>query len=266
MTAVSAGNAGGGPRPGEEPAAGIRDLGALLEARCGSKYGYTRGKFVLDPPAGLTLAPATSLLDAGIFQDVIDRFAAGFPGADRRAVVSLWTMYYFSALTIGAVLAFLELRLSLPLALDAVDVALDPNTGAPGAFVLADFGSTAAGDPHQALAPALAHHAEPLIGSIARHAKVAPKLIWGNAASYLVWAVEETGRLTDPALTREGARLYEDQALADGSRNPLFATFRPIADETGATVKQRKVCCLRYCIAAIGGCGASCPLPEGRGG
>lgn len=242
------------------------DFWGLLEARTGQKYAFAKDRFLLAPPPGQEVVACSALLDPATLEGIIDRFAAGFGDVDRRAVISLWTMYYFSVLTIGAAIAWLELRRVLPLSLDRCRVAIDPASGAPTAFILEDLGICTDSAVHQALEPVLRRHAEPLIAAIAAHGRVAPKLIWGNAASYLGWAIEEAGRVTDPALAAEGLPVMTDSHFPDGSRNPLCGAIRDMADDDGNAFKRRRVCCLRYCLPSIGGCGQSCPLPEGRAG
>ncbi|MBS1165685.1 MAG: TonB-dependent siderophore receptor [Proteobacteria bacterium] len=56
-----------------------------------------------------------------------------------------------------------------------------------------------------------------------------------------------------------------DHKLADGTDNPLQGLIKRIPDAGGTSLQsQRKVCCLRYLVPGVGGCGATCPLPQGR--
>lgn len=241
-----------------------RDLGEMLIQRGGEKFAFCRGKFVLDLPEGCEAVNCAALCDAQCFNSIIDRYGARFPGADRRAVVSLWSLVYLSALTINTALAWLELRRALPISLGEIAVCLDRETAAPTAFLLRDLGEQRQLDIHEAMYPLLRQHIEPLAGAIAGNTRVSAKLLWGNAANYLDWIVEETGRQIDPALAIEGAPLLRDAAFPDGTRNPLCGTLKAMTDECGVEFKRRKVCCLRYCLNGVGGCGQTCPLPEGR--
>ena len=248
--------------PGD--ADGDRDLGALLVRRGGEKYGFCRGKFLLDAPAGCDVIACSALSDADCFNSIIDRYAAAFLPSDRRAIVSLWTLYYFSILTINTTLAWLELRRHLPVSLDEVSVCLDQETATPVSFLLPNLGEVRELDIHTAMGPLLRQHMEPLTSAISDHANLSTKLLWGNAAGYLDWIIDEAGRQSAPALAEEGAPLFSDATFPDGERNPLCGTLRNMQDESGLQFKRRKVCCLRYCLADIGGCGLSCPLPQGR--
>ncbi|AVA24963.1 MULTISPECIES: siderophore-iron reductase FhuF [unclassified Rhizobium] len=243
---------------------GERDLGALLVHHGGEKYGFCRGKFLLDAPAGCDVIACSALCEADCFNSIIDRYGAKFLPADRRAIVSLWTLYYFSILTINTALAWLELRRCLPVSLDEVSLCLDRETATPVSFLLPNLGQVRELDIHAAIRPLVRQHIEPLANAISHHAHLSGKLLWGNAAGYLDWIIDETGRQSAPALAEEGAPLFSDPTFPDGEKNPLCGTLRSMQDESGLPFKRRKVCCLRYCLPDIGGCGLSCPLPQGR--
>jgi len=247
-----------------EGADGARDLGVLLVRHGGVKYGFCCGKFLLDAPAGCDVVACSALRDADCFNSIIDRYAAAFLPADRRAIVSLWTLYYFSILTINTALAWLELKRYLPVSLDEVSVCLDRETATPVSFLLPDFGQVRQLDIHAAMGPLLRQHWQPLTNAISHHAHLSGKLLWGNAAGYLDWIIDETGRQSAPALAEEGAPLFSDPTFPDSEKNPLCGILRSMKDESGLQFKRRKVCCLRYCLPDIGGCGLSCPLPQGR--
>ncbi len=246
-------------------AAGVVDFADLLARKTGAKYIYSTGRFLSRPPAGTELVACQELADERIFSGLIDRYALRYSEADRRAVVSMWTMYYFSSLMIGAAVAWLELRRVLPLSLDRLNLAADAASGEPRAFVFPDWGHEEEGATiHEALHGLFRLHAEPLIHAIAANAGVSRKLIWANAAGYLSWIISEVGRLTDPALAVEGMVLLDEPCWPDGWKNPLFGMIRRECGEDGVTFGRRRVCCLRYILPGVAGCGAVCPLPEGR--
>lgn len=241
------------------------DFDRLLAAQTGEKYAFCRGRFLAEAPAGMRRVACRDLLDAALFSGLIDRYATKYGVADRRAVVSMWTMYYFSILMIGSAISWLELRRQLPLALDEMTLCLDPDTAEPRAFVLAGTGAVAPElSIHAALHNLFRRHAEPLIEAVAEVGHVSRKLLWGNAAGYFSWAVTEMGRLTDPDLAAEGALLLDRPAWPDGWKNPLHGTIRRDCEMEGTAHGRRRVCCLRYVLPGIPGCGMVCPLPEGR--
>lgn len=246
-------------------ATGFVDFADVLARKTGAKYIYCTGKFVSRAPAGTEVLSCRALTGDEAFSRLIDRYAVRYGAADRRAVVSMWTMYYFSSLMIGAAVSWLELRRVLPLRLDRLSLAVDVKSGEPRAFVLSDWGREDEGAHiHEAFHEVIREHAEPLIDAIAMHAGVSRKLIWSNAAGYLGWIVGEVGRLTDPALTVEGRALLDEPFWPDGWKNPIHGMIRQECGEDGIAVDRRRVCCLRYALPGIAGCGMVCPLPQGR--
>lgn len=219
-------------------------------------FGYCTDKFLLAPPCGAEVLPCRQLACEDVFCGLMTRHNAAHPDADPRAAASLWTLYYFSLLTITPTVCRLVHGRRLPLALGDLSVIIDPENALPVAFLLPHAGDQAG----KASAPEDLHgllrdHLAALIPSIARAAKLAPKLLWNNAAVYLSWIIGEIEAQADPALARACRAVIDDALWPDGSRNPM----------SGMVVKgNRRVCCLRYMIPAIGGCGASCPLPCGQ--
>lgn len=246
-------------------AAGVFDLSDMLTDVAGDTYAYARDRFVQFAPVGAEVVPCQALLDPQCFAGIIDRYAARYPDADRRAVVSMWSLYYFSVLTIGAAIYWLELQRILPLALEDVSLCLDPASGEPRALVLGNPGRV---DPDatafEAMQPMLRAHAEPLIAGLAAHAGVAKKLLWSNAAGYLGWIIRDIGARRNPGATPDAIELIEAPIWPDGWKNPFFGAIRQQCDENGEQFGRRRVCCLRYSLPGVPGCGRVCPLPEGR--
>jgi ferric iron reductase protein FhuF len=243
----------------------ITDFADLLTAEASKKYPYCRGYFLLRPPQGSEVVACRELLSTHVLDGLIDRYATTFPGADRRAVVSMWTMYYFSILMIGTAIAALEARRVLPVALDRAGICIKPGSGEPHAFLLPDFGAaTGAEGTHQALDAVVRMHAEPLVEAIAKGAGVSRKLLWTNISGYLFWIVDEVSRLSGAGQAAGWPELVRAKAWPDGWANPLHDLVRPAEDENGAPVARRRVCCLRYALPGVTGCGAICPLPAGR--
>ena len=257
---------------GELAVSGPKDLGSLLRAAVGERHAYAAGYFHFRQPENCESIACIDLLDEARFNAVIDRYAAQFPaGTDRRALVSLWSLYYLSALGMGAVIAWLELRRTLPLALDELTLLIDPVTGAPKGFLLADSGTFAGRSGngisiHDALRPVIRDHLEPWISAVATHSGLGKKVLWTSAAGYFDWMIREIGRLGSKALEIEGLPLIEDASWPDGWRNPLYRTLRFEPGPDGAVISHRRICCLRYAVPGVGGCGNFCPVPEGRCG
>jgi ferric iron reductase protein FhuF len=103
-----------------------------------------------------------------------------------------------------------------------------------------------------------------VVGLLKQRAGISTKLAWNNAAVYIDYAFNTTDRSPlegdDPWPSRP---LFDRPRLADGSRNPFHACLRH-EFEAGVSHCRRKVCCLRYMLPGIPGCGELCALPELR--
>lgn len=237
----------------------------LLRAATGVKYPYAFGKLSLAPLADSEVISGASLLESEGLSYVIDRYLATMPGADPRAVVSMWSMYYFSSLGIPAMLQWLELRRTLLLTLDNISISVSPATGLAQGFILPHSGNTKPDlTIERALATLVEEHAAPLIERIIADHRLGARVLWSNLASYLTWIVEEAGRLTDARLADEGIDFLESAVWASGMKNPMAGLNRKADDGQGGLCTRRRVCCLRYMLPGVAGCGMSCPLPSGR--
>jgi ferric iron reductase protein FhuF len=245
---------------------GLADLGELIARGTGNRYPDAGRRFLLRQPQGTERVACRDLLDPHRFDAMIERFVSAYPPqTDRRALVSYWSLYYFSALMIDPVLCWLELRRVLPLAIDEVDLLLDDTTGLPSGFVLADMGDVQPhATIHQAMTGVIRHHMEPLIAVIAKHCGLSKRLLWANAAAYLIWIVHETGRCGSEALKTEGSALVDAPTWPDNWKNPFHGMIRVDHTENGSYIGHRRLCCMRYAVPGVGGCGGSCPVPEGR--
>ncbi|KFC63277.1 Ferric iron reductase [Bosea sp. LC85] len=213
------------------------------------------------PGEHVSVMPGRDLLDGVVIEGLMSRFARTYPGGDRRALVSMWTQWHFAALVIPTAAAILMLDRDLPIDLDQVGIAQHED-GRTAALVI-----THDGKPHAGAADRFARlvdgHVEPLVRHVASQFGVSQRVLWTNAAAILEWTVQgalTTGQVHPVALSE--ARLWlERQTDAAGRRNPMCGAVRyPLLD--GEPTRQRKVCCLRYLLPGVAGCGSLCPLPE----
>ncbi len=65
-------------------------------------FSYCRGKLLSALRQTGIVVSCRDLRDRAIFNEIIGRYAQKFPGSDRRALVSTWTLYCFSMLTIAS--------------------------------------------------------------------------------------------------------------------------------------------------------------------
>ncbi|MEO3435134.1 siderophore-iron reductase FhuF [Inquilinus sp. CAU 1745] len=247
-------NAMAEPSAPDEPIADDR----LLERVLTGSFAHLAGRIAIAPPGPRAVA-AARLLDGPALAEALDLQAAPFGDADRRAVASLWSQYYFGAL-IGAVAAIGMAggRTALPIDPDAAGIVLEG--GLPAGLVLPHAGRTAR--PSEAARDFIAlfrSHLSPMVDRLSAHAKASPRLFWGNAAAVLGWALGEACAMRpeagDPALLRQ--LLLEDAQWPDGGPNPLVGALKSCDDPA---VAVRRVCCVRYLLPGIPGCGPICPL------
>ncbi|TDX85552.1 ferric iron reductase protein FhuF [Neorhizobium sp. R1-B] len=236
------------------------DLDRLVEK---SPFSYCRGKLLRTSTGSGSVIPCSDLREAATLNDVISRYASKFPGSDRRAVVSMWTLYYFSILTVAPCVHLFAHRIGLPLGLSQVSIVCNEDTAEPEAFLMTADTFTAA-DPGAELHNLLLGHVEPLVEAIAAHAVVAPKLLWNNVAAYLAWILKEIAYKHSRERVEDGLALLDEPIWPDGRRNPMHGMIRIARQQCGLEFSRRKICCLRYNLPGVGGCGEACPVPDGR--
>lgn len=238
------------------------ELDDLLARAEPALAGYLTGKLRLAAPPGGGVVACRDLFTAEGFDAALAPLMTRHPGSDRRAVASLWSLYYFSTLAIAPIVLWRRLGLVLPLALGDLRMIAAPDTGLPDAFVLPHRGGVAHGlEAREALGTMIEDHLRPAIAFLSGHCRLSPRLLWCNAAGYIDWIARELDPGSDDAA---GLQLFGKYKLADGTDNPLHGSIKRVS--IGDSVQsQRKVCCLRYMLPGIGGCGETCPLPQGRG-
>lgn len=235
-----------------------------LDHLFGEQFPYCRGKFLLADKQEGNCIPCRDLLDPHVLNPIIARYADVFDGADRRAAASLWTLYYFSGLVIAPVVAWRAYGLVLPLSLDAMRLCLDPQTSAPSAFVLADAGHAPAdASLSDAMDAAIFLHAMPLVETMAASVGLSKKVLWTNLVVYLDWIIRESAIQLGGEASEGDLALLEAPHWPDGRANPLAGLTRREFGVEGSFTRRR-VCCLRYILPGVGGCGLVCPLPAGR--
>ena len=212
--------------------------------------------------------PCADLLRAEVLLPLLDTYAAQYHGADRRAAVSMWTQYYCAQLIYSTMGAHLRLGRALPVRLEDIAL-LVTETGTPDGFRIPHAGAPLADiEGMEAFATLFRAHLQPLFTTtIAARAGVAARLLWTNAGVRVVAALRLAEQRPEVPRARiaDGRALIANRHWADGEANPLFQAVKPLAVE-GKEVQRRRVCCLRYMLPGVAGCGATCPLPAGQCG
>jgi ferric iron reductase protein FhuF len=201
------------------------------------------------------------LLDRNVSESLLARFADVHAGGDRRAIVSMWTQMHFGALIIPTTAAMLLLGRDLPVELDRISLALDEQ-GKSKAIILPNAEIPESFDPDGCFSRLFQKHVEPLIRALAGQFKVSPRLLWNNATDIFEWALDQAeaiGAIRADAL-HEGRSLLGSRLDKNGQPNPMFGLVRHVKQDD-MTVRQRKLCCLRYLLPGVACCGSVCPSP-----
>lgn len=199
---------------------------------------------------------------SGGFDKALDIYTEKSGASDRRAVASMWSLYYFSSLTIPYLVARVLDHQVLPVGFDEMKVALAED-GLPRTFGVASAGNWQEADEEDVFAtlgPLMREHLREAVGYFKSVGGIAPKLAWNNALVYIDYALRASG--IEP-LNAQADALIGSKSMPDGAPNPFFDCLRH-EDEDGARVCRRKICCLRYLLPGVPSCGSLCALPSQR--
>jgi ferric iron reductase protein FhuF len=188
------------------------------------------------------------------------------PGAEERALASLWSRWYFAKLIPPVLACGLLAGRSLPLSPAETGIVLGAD-GMPRAIALPHAGEvTSEHDPLLRFAPMIRGHVATVVECLSAHVRLAPRILWNNAAVYADWALrrmaEEPG--VPAAVARRALALLEAPTLPDGGANPFHAPLRDIQGPAGP-LRLRRQCCLLYRLPGEGCC-RTCPRPVQKPG
>lgn len=230
-------------------------------------YGETLACAPQWPTGAISIIQLSS--DDILLGHILRRYATqlGVTGNDLRAAASAWSLDYLWALLPPLAAAASVLQHRFPMHANDVAVNLS-DKGTPVRFHIAHEGHPMPGSPTGARYDALLEdHLGPLFMSISRQTRLAPKILWGNAARHLEAIFDQVLELTGHAehVATDRKALLQQPTHADGRPNPLYGLQQTsVRNENGvaATITLHRQCCLFYRLPGQGYCGA-CPLaPE----
>lgn len=208
------------------------------------------------PPQAM---PVSALLDdPARLSGVLQRHARslGVAGPDLRATASAWTLAYLWALLPPVIAAASLFQHRFPVAAAGLAVSLDFH-GVPRRFHLADEGTSLPGSgTADRYGPLLWNHLAPLFIAVSAQTRLAPKVMWGNAARYVGAVFEHlagTGS-APPQLARDHEMLMHQAAWPGGCDNPLHPRVRP-------DPALHRQCCLYHLLPGQSPC-RGCPLHD----
>ncbi len=174
-----------------------RASGVMIEevaARIPASLDAYRGGIAAGP-GGPEAMPLSALRDESTFEATLAPFAAAYGDADRRAVVSFWSQYYFALLATPALTALMRLGRPLPLAFEATRLELDAE-GRPARLLVETEGRSPSGE---GLGGLIEGHLRPFVEMCHAAAAWRPRVLWGNAATILDYVAREIGEGCSPA-------------------------------------------------------------------
>ncbi|MGM0571020.1 siderophore-iron reductase FhuF [Marinobacter sp.] len=206
--------------------------------------------------------PAQELVTADGLQWVLSEYRRSQPGDDERALLSLWSRYYFVKLTVPVVGANLMLGRELTVGLDGIEVILGEG-GVPEAFRLPDEGRpfrTPPADGFERFRNLLEENFAPLIDGWCRQVKVSRRVLWNNAANYFEWLIRTLESTKVPqSMLADGQQVVEAPRYPDGRPNPMASPVRYVEQGGGdEPLRQRRHCCIRYRLPDLPLC-RNCP-------
>ncbi|MBF9197996.1 siderophore-iron reductase FhuF [Microvirga terrestris] len=201
------------------------------------------------------------LLNRDASENLMARFSEVHAGGDRRAIVSMWTQWHFGALIIPTTAAMLLLGRDLQVDLERISVAVD-DQGKTMAIVLHNEEIPGVPVSEHSFSRVFQNHVEPLIRHFAAQFRISTRLLWNNASEIFEWALDQAeaiGTAQSDAL-HAGRSLLGTRLGGSGQPNPMYGLARHVM-QGETTVRQRKLCCLRYLLPGIECCGSICPSP-----
>lgn len=193
--------------------------------------------------------PAREFVQPERLEEQLLRFAPEHADGDRRALLSLWSKYYFLRLIPPVLAASLILNWRLPLAFDELQVVVGAD-GLPEAFKLPHAGepwSQPPADGFERFSGLLDDNLTPFIQALIDYRKIASRVLWSNAGNYFEWFMTTLAGLPFPAsMLAPGRQILEAAKRPDGMRNHLFEPVRYVAlVEHSEPWRQRRLCCIR---------------------
>lgn len=240
--------------PQQAPNPQHRLIGPLPQLFHGELAAYGAALAMADPnaPAGTALE---AFLDGPQLPAALALFALRFPGAHPKALASTWSKLYFNALLVPVLAASAACGWCFQLAPGRVRF-LATADGAPLRFLLEDAGAASPDlDSAARLQPLVRGHLAPVVDALARQCRLAPRLLWNNAAVIAEETLLQCQMLmgSQPRNAADLDFLCASAQWPDQLANPMHQPTRLVAN-----VRQRQLCCLRYRLR-LDFC-AGCPL------
>ncbi len=206
-----------------------------------------------------TAIPLSDLFDGQRLRQCPWQFRPDLVDEDERALLSIWSKYYFLRLIPPVLAANLILQRELPVSVDTLAVELGAD-GLPCVFVLPDDGlplatpaesspsSNVSLHPLTLFERLMLENLQPAIGAWQQALGLSPRVLWSNASRYIHWFMGELKNAGLPEMFwAPGQALLEQPTFASGDKNPLFGAYQErLNANTGKRLTVRRTCCIRF--------------------
>lgn len=198
---------------------------------------------------GEAARPLADLFEAETLRRQLHRFRPDLAAEDERAVLSIWSKYYFLYLVPPVLGANLILQRSLPIRPSAMRIELNQD-GVPACFVLESEGAglPASDHPLTRFEPLIRDNLTTVITGWQQALGLSSRVLWSNASRYIRWFIGELENAGLPAMMWEpGKAILDQETFADGSSNPLAGAYRKrLNQNNGDMIEVRRTCCIRF--------------------
>lgn len=198
-------------------------------------------------PDGAPSIALAHIADPEVLLPLLKQFALLYPGVNRAAVVSQWSMNYLSIALPAAIACALTRHCAIDFWSD--DAVLLHDAGQPLALQLPDQLPALAPEARAAYWSRLIHeYLAPLFATLANAGGLAPKVLWGNLVA--IW--DGAFVRMDADLSRDGfaeAHQWLEQVTVNGGRLRLRSLQWDVespAPEVCPRLALRRHCCLHY--------------------
>lgn len=204
------------------------------------------------------------LAQIDFLDDLLNKFAStmGKAQADKRAIASLWSRWYFWVV-LPPIISALVIYQYLP---KVYSVLLNHEYKACGFCWYENVDNVDPSNENNLIkaSESFVKDHELLVNVLAKLSGISTKVLWNNFGNMLEYVI--SGLRTHPRANHKSIQVFQDlmtkYLFTDHSPNPIREPVRYVTDpSTNATNKIRKICCLEYLFPGTDLC-SNCPRPR----
>ncbi|TDR85224.1 siderophore-iron reductase FhuF [Enterovirga rhinocerotis] len=213
---------------------------------------------VCDPDDPRADRAESDLLSDAHKKAMTERFDERYGETDPRAVVAIWSAWYFTAVLPGILGLNLFADAEPDLRLDALRFIVADDHRVEAVRVQGGLRDLSVERGPARFEPLIRDHIAPFVELVARRGGVSRRVVWSNAGNTFDAFLRKCAPWAETRLAYHDARLLLASRTIAQDRNPLFEPIRMIDGR-----RVRRVCCMRFLVPEGRLC-AACPLPPRR--